>query len=157
MREGQRHVRDYDVRGMPAGELDRTRRELAASLALARPGSPIRVPLEAHISAIDAELAERTADQSHGLPDSPLPSQILAGLEHNGLETRPGVARCRGVAMSAQAHGLGSDGGGFPLSSSRGPILIRARTIAGRSSFLARITAKTAATPTSEGGTARTT
>ena len=52
-------MRDYDVQGMPAGELDRTRRELAASLALSRPGSAIRAPIEAHISAIDAELAER--------------------------------------------------------------------------------------------------
>lgn len=54
-------MRDYSVRGIPAGDLDRTRRELAASLALARPGSPIRVPIEAHMSAIDAELAERAS------------------------------------------------------------------------------------------------
>ncbi len=54
-------MRDYDVQGMPAGELDRTRRDLAASLALARPGSHIRAPIMAHISAIDAELAERAS------------------------------------------------------------------------------------------------
>jgi hypothetical protein len=53
-------VRDYNsVRGILAGDLERTRRELAASLALARPGSPVRVPIEANLSAIDAELAER--------------------------------------------------------------------------------------------------
>jgi hypothetical protein len=54
------------------------------------------------------------------------------------------------------AQGLGSDGGPFPPPSSRGPTLMRARTIAGRSSFLARMTAKTAARPTSDGGTANT-
>jgi len=41
------------------GELERTRRELAASLALARPGSPARGPKQAKIAAIDAELAAR--------------------------------------------------------------------------------------------------
>jgi hypothetical protein len=43
------------------GELDRARRELQASLALVRPDSPARVPILAHMSAIDAELADRTA------------------------------------------------------------------------------------------------
>lgn len=41
-------------------ELDRARRELAASLALARPGSPVRAPILARVSAIDAELARRS-------------------------------------------------------------------------------------------------
>jgi hypothetical protein len=55
-------VRDYTgVRGMPVGDLERTRRELAASLALARPGSPVRVPIEASLSAIDAELVQRAS------------------------------------------------------------------------------------------------
>jgi hypothetical protein len=53
-------MRNHDVRGQTAGELERARRELAASLALARPDSPIRAPIEAHMTAIDAELAERT-------------------------------------------------------------------------------------------------
>ena len=34
--------RRYDASGLTAGELDRTRRELAASLALTRPDSPAR-------------------------------------------------------------------------------------------------------------------
>jgi hypothetical protein len=38
---------------MTTSQLERTKRELQASLALARPGSPTRVPIEAHISAID--------------------------------------------------------------------------------------------------------
>ena len=54
-------MRSHDVRSLTTPELDRARRELAASLALTRPGSPVRVPAEARISAIDAELAERSA------------------------------------------------------------------------------------------------
>jgi len=50
----QRH---YNAAGLAVGELKRTRRELAASLALARPGSPARVPILAQMAAIDAELA----------------------------------------------------------------------------------------------------
>jgi hypothetical protein len=50
-------VRDHDVTMLTAAELDRARREPAASLALARLGSPVRTPILARISAIDAELA----------------------------------------------------------------------------------------------------
>lgn len=57
-------MRDHDVRSLTTPELDRARRELAASLALARPGSPVRVPAEAYLSAIDTELAERNAQKS---------------------------------------------------------------------------------------------
>jgi hypothetical protein len=53
-------VRDHDVTTLTAAELDRARRELAASLALTRPASPVRAPILAHISAIDAELARRS-------------------------------------------------------------------------------------------------
>jgi len=53
--------RTYDASGLTAGELERTRRELAASLALARPDSPTRVPIQAHLAAIDAELDARAA------------------------------------------------------------------------------------------------
>lgn len=51
--------RPYDVTGLTAGELERVRRELQASLALARPGSPAGVPILAGLRAVDAELAER--------------------------------------------------------------------------------------------------
>jgi serine/threonine-protein kinase RsbW len=51
--------RSPDVTGLLPGELERARRELAASLALARPDSPARVPILAYLAAIDAELAER--------------------------------------------------------------------------------------------------
>jgi hypothetical protein len=56
--------RPPDVSGLTAGELDRTRRELAASLALLRPGSPAQVPIRAHLDAIDNELASRSGRQA---------------------------------------------------------------------------------------------
>lgn len=52
-------MRDHDVSSLTAGELERARRDLAASLALARPDSPASVPILAHINAIDSELAAR--------------------------------------------------------------------------------------------------
>jgi hypothetical protein len=52
-------MRDHDVSGLTAGELDRARRDLAVSAALARPGSSALVPIAAEMSAIDTELAER--------------------------------------------------------------------------------------------------
>jgi hypothetical protein len=52
-----------DVSSLTPGELERTRRELAASLALLRPGSPARAPILAHINAIDHELAARATPQ----------------------------------------------------------------------------------------------
>ena len=52
--------RPHDVTGLTAGELERARRELQASLALARPDSPACVPILARLRAVDAELAERS-------------------------------------------------------------------------------------------------
>ena len=54
-------MREHDVTALTAGELQGARRELAASLALARPGSPVRAPIQARMAAIDAELAGRAA------------------------------------------------------------------------------------------------
>ena len=60
--------RVHDVSGHASGDLERARRELTASLALVRPGSPARVPILARMSAIDRELGERTRneDQTQG-------------------------------------------------------------------------------------------
>ncbi|MGH3201292.1 MAG: hypothetical protein ACRDP5_04440 [Streptosporangiaceae bacterium] len=58
-------MRDPDVTALTASELERARRELAASLALARPDSPVRTPILARISAIDVELAGRSAQTGH--------------------------------------------------------------------------------------------
>ena len=51
--------RRYDVARLTVDELERTRRELAASLALARPSSPVRTPIQVQMAAIDAEIAAR--------------------------------------------------------------------------------------------------
>jgi hypothetical protein len=62
-------MRDHDVAALTGPELDHARRELAASLALTRPGSPARVPIQARLIAIDTELARRAADRSQpGFP-----------------------------------------------------------------------------------------
>jgi hypothetical protein len=63
-------MREHDVTALTAAELEAARRELAASLALARPGSPVCAPIQAHLAAIDAELAGRAAARP-GLPGSP--------------------------------------------------------------------------------------
>ena len=52
--------RPHDVSALTGPELERARRELTASLALSRPGSPALVPITAQLSAIDAELAARS-------------------------------------------------------------------------------------------------
>ena len=57
-------ARPPDVSTLTPGELQRTRRELAAALALARPGSPAQVPIRAYLDAIDAELARRADRQA---------------------------------------------------------------------------------------------
>ena len=44
---------------MTTFELARAKRDLAASLALAEPGSPVRVPIQRELAAIDAEQADR--------------------------------------------------------------------------------------------------
>ena len=54
--------RGHDVSALTDAELERIRRELQASLALARPGSPICVPILGQLHAIGTELAGRSAD-----------------------------------------------------------------------------------------------
>jgi hypothetical protein len=51
--------RPPDVTSLTSAELERARRDLEVSLALAFPGSPVRVPILEHLGAIDAELTER--------------------------------------------------------------------------------------------------
>jgi hypothetical protein len=45
---------------MTPAEVERARRDLKVSLALAFPGSPVRVPILEELTAIDRELGERT-------------------------------------------------------------------------------------------------
>ena len=59
--------RAHDVSRLTTAELERTRRDLQVSLALARPGSAACVPILAHLSAIDTELTRRSADRTLAL------------------------------------------------------------------------------------------
>ncbi len=59
--------RAHDVSGLTTAELEQARRDLQASLALARPGSAACVPIMAHLNAIDTELARRSAGQTLAL------------------------------------------------------------------------------------------
>jgi len=64
--------RSHDVSGLTTAELERTKRDLQASLALARPGAAASVPILAHLSAIDTELAGRSAScDASGKPPGP--------------------------------------------------------------------------------------
>jgi hypothetical protein len=51
--------RPHDVSSLTATQLERAKRDLEISLALAFPGSPVGVTIRAEMTAIDAELAER--------------------------------------------------------------------------------------------------
>jgi hypothetical protein len=52
-------MRDHDVSALTSDELERARRQLLASLALLRAGSPARVPIDNQMRAIDAEWNRR--------------------------------------------------------------------------------------------------
>ena len=54
-------VREHDVTQLTLDELRRVQRDLQASLGLTRPDSPYRVPITAQLTAIDTELARRSA------------------------------------------------------------------------------------------------
>lgn len=63
-------MRDHDVTGLTSRELEQATRELAASLALVRPGSPARVPILTQMTAIDAGLADRSGARRLDDPQS---------------------------------------------------------------------------------------
>jgi hypothetical protein len=71
-------MREHDVTALTIAELETARRELAASLALARPGSPVCAPIRARMAAIDAELAGRATIRP-GLPGSPRTQPPVVG------------------------------------------------------------------------------
>ncbi len=81
-------TRSHDVSQLTTAELELTRRQLRANLALITPDSPAHVPILAHMQAIDAELAGRTGNQQAGagqhhdgenLPGPPSPPRHPAG------------------------------------------------------------------------------
>jgi hypothetical protein len=51
--------RPHDVSSLTAAQLERAKRDLEISLALAFPGSAVRMTIQTEMTAIDAELAER--------------------------------------------------------------------------------------------------
>ncbi len=66
-------MREHDVTGLTARQLERARRELAGQPGPDQTGLPARVPILAQMNAIDTELAGRTGERPEDLPDSPLP------------------------------------------------------------------------------------
>ena len=77
-------MRDHVVSGLTDGELDHARRELTASLALSRSGSPVRTPIQAQLTAINAEIASRTtsaptAGRTAGAPTASAVGQCSCG------------------------------------------------------------------------------
>ena len=54
---------NYSVCQLSTAELERIKRELRANLGLLTPDSPAHVPIQSHMQAIDAELAERAGHQ----------------------------------------------------------------------------------------------
>ena len=92
------------VGGLTAEELDRTRRELQASLTLARPGSPIRKPILAHLAAIETELSSRAARQPGSNPPPRVPERT-AGLPAG--PTRWNIRPCSAGEASIVPTGTG--------------------------------------------------
>ena len=95
--------RRYDASGLTAGELDRTRRELAASLALARPDSPARVPILAHLAATGAELAAQAAARPARLTGSVILPGARTGKGGKTVTHRTGGARLCGSRREQRA------------------------------------------------------
>jgi hypothetical protein len=60
--------RAHDVGGLTVSQLERARRDLQVSLALAWPGSPVRVSIAAEMAAIDTELADHAERYSLATP-----------------------------------------------------------------------------------------
>jgi hypothetical protein len=82
--------RPPDVSTLTPGELERTRRDLAAALALARPGSPVCLPVGTYLAAIDAELASPT-----GQREAPAPSPPDGGGHMPGPHSRLDIEKVR--------------------------------------------------------------
>ena len=94
---GRPPMRDHDVTALTGRELEQARRELAARLALARPGSPARMPILAQMKAIDAELADRSGARPGGLPSSTITGPREPLLTRQGSRSRTGDLPDRSV------------------------------------------------------------
>lgn len=70
----------HDVSALTADQLDRARRDLQISRALAGPGSPVHVSILAEMTAIDTELARRQPQMARDpLPDDGAPGNRNPG------------------------------------------------------------------------------
>ena len=93
-------MREHDVTALTAAELAAARRELAAILALARPGSPVRAPIQARLAAIDTELAGRGAARpAYPAPRMPGPRTVGTRVEEDA--PAPGDSAGRPYARPA--------------------------------------------------------
>jgi hypothetical protein len=121
-------MRDHDVTALTGPELEQARRELAASLALSRPGSPARVPILASMSAIDAELAHRSASRTQKVPGHARTAAERRALRHASPGDagdaahgagQPPVIELQGPGQVGPCPGIdvvpfGGQGGQFP-------------------------------------------
>ena len=106
-------TRYHNVQKLTTAGLERVKRELQANLGLINPGSPAHVPIQAHMQAIDTELAERAGcRQASGdertvttkrPPGSPFP-YCPAGREPEGEKppARAGLDTARAGPETAQ-------------------------------------------------------
>jgi hypothetical protein len=60
-------MREHDVSHMMVADLERARRELSASLALARPDAPSTVPAAIQLGAVESELSTRQGERASGV------------------------------------------------------------------------------------------
>jgi hypothetical protein len=95
--------RVHDVSGLTERELERARRDLRVSLSLAWPGSPVREPILAEMSAIDRDLAGRTGTTASGTPDG-TSRDLCAGTGGDVAGGTWGGPASRGVAGELAAR-----------------------------------------------------
>jgi hypothetical protein len=81
---------------LTSGELERTRRDLAAALALARPGSTARLPIGTHLAAIDTELASRASQQNAPNPPPDGDRHVPEALTSSGPGATLDIEEVRG-------------------------------------------------------------
>ena len=93
------HDRDHDVSGLTVSQLERARGDLLVSLSLAFPGSPVRAPILAQISAIDAELTQRVDVRPEQLPSSRSPLSPWRGSARRVEDDAPVFARRPGIVV----------------------------------------------------------
>src|SRR5712691_6819324 len=100
--------RAHDVSGLTSGDLARARRELTASLALVRPGSPARVPILAQMSAIETELAGRAPQAERRPVTTQAPRSTCARAASAPMTGSGSTAICSSTPAIMSGQPLGS-------------------------------------------------